>query len=130
MHGYAIQVEVEFRATELDQKNWVVDFGGLKQFKGWLEDMFDHKTLVARDDPELGWFQEGQRRGNVDLKVVEGVGCEAFSYMIFNWLNTWVDLQPEYKGRVEVFRVEVREHGGNSAFTEAMVSKEKPLAFR
>mgnify|MGYP003319019723 CR=1 FL=1 len=26
--------------------NWVMDFGGLKEFKAWLEDMFDHPSRV------------------------------------------------------------------------------------
>jgi 6-pyruvoyltetrahydropterin/6-carboxytetrahydropterin synthase len=30
-----------------------MDFGGLKEFKEWLEHMFDHTLLVAEDDPQL-----------------------------------------------------------------------------
>lgn len=36
----------------------VVDFGGLKELRAILEGTFDHKTVVAADDPELAWFRE------------------------------------------------------------------------
>jgi len=51
LHGYALAVKFTFAAEELDVRNWVVDFGGLKGLKQILEDTFDHKTLVASDDP-------------------------------------------------------------------------------
>ena len=36
MHGYSLEFEFEFGANELDEKNWVVDFGGLKELEFWL----------------------------------------------------------------------------------------------
>ena len=53
IHGYALQFELQFGSVALDDKNWVVDFGGLKELKEWLKHMFDHTYLVAEDDPEL-----------------------------------------------------------------------------
>ena len=40
-----------FGCSELDNKNWAVDFGGLKDPKDWLEDQFDHKIRVDVNDP-------------------------------------------------------------------------------
>ena len=51
VHGYALAVKFEFEAEELDVRNWVVDFGSLKSLRKMLEDTFDHKLLVAEDDP-------------------------------------------------------------------------------
>ena len=28
-----------------------MDFGGLKKFKNWLEEMFDPTLVIAEDDP-------------------------------------------------------------------------------
>ena len=53
IHGYALQFELQFGSIALDDKNWVVDFGGLKELKEWLKHMFDHTYLVAEDDPEM-----------------------------------------------------------------------------
>jgi 6-pyruvoyltetrahydropterin/6-carboxytetrahydropterin synthase len=116
LHGYALQVEVEFTG-ELDEKNWVVDFGGLKDFKAWLDEMFDHKTVVAEDDPCMDLFTEMKDVGMIDLVVVPNVGCEAFALMCFNWLEQWLKHTLQYP-RVKLERVEVREHASNSAFVE------------
>ena len=57
IHGYALQFEFTFGGDELDERNWIVDFGGLKPLKEWLKHMFDHTYLVATNDPELATFQ-------------------------------------------------------------------------
>ena len=41
LHGYSLGFKFKFACNELDNKNWVVDFGGLKPLKKWLEDSFD-----------------------------------------------------------------------------------------
>ena len=46
MHGYSLEFEFVFGTHELDENNWVVDFGSLKNLEAWLRLNFDHKTLV------------------------------------------------------------------------------------
>lgn len=53
LHGYALAVHLEFEADDLDARSWVMDFGSLKPVRQWLVQTFDHKTLVAADDPLL-----------------------------------------------------------------------------
>lgn len=118
IHGYALQVHLEFEADELDGRNWVVDFGGLKTIKHWIETTFDHKTLVAQDDPELEHFHVLHNKGIIDLVVVKDVGCERFAEMVFDHVSAWLTEQSEYAGRVRLSKVEVREHGANSAIVE------------
>lgn len=108
LHGYALQVTLTFRSEDLDDRNWVMDFGGLKSVKGWLEEMFDHKLVVARDDPNLGILKELELQDLAELNIVEHVGCEAFAKMIFDYVSHWV------KGAF-LECVEVREHEGNFA---------------
>jgi len=112
LHGYALQVRIEFIAGVLDENGWVVDFGGLKEIKEWLMDTFDHKTLVARDDPEFTQFEHLRRRGLIDMQAVKRTGCEGFAEMIFDHVNEWT--HKHYQERVTLRLVEVREHGGNS----------------
>jgi 6-pyruvoyltetrahydropterin/6-carboxytetrahydropterin synthase len=114
LHGYAIKVRFEFEAVKLDERNWVVDFGGLKQIKKWLEDIFDHKTLVAKDDPLLETFLEMHEAGLCDLVILDGVGCERFAQLIFERAEAFIR-NSEYDGRVLIRLVEVSEHEGNSA---------------
>lgn len=112
LHGYSLQVELEFSAQNLDERNWVVDFGGLKQIKALLEEMFDHKTLVAYDDPQISIFRELQVAKVIDLVVVEHVGCEAFARMIHHQVEPFV---AECFSHARLEKVTVREHGGNHA---------------
>src|SRR5688572_12134662 len=79
LHGYALSVRLEFEAADLDKRNWVVDFGSLKSFKGWLEATFDHRTLVAVDDPLFADFQRMDGFGMLKMVVVDATGCEAFA---------------------------------------------------
>lgn len=117
IHGYALEVKLTFEG-ELDERNWVVDFGGLKEVKQWLKDNFDHKLLVAKNDPELKLFQEMHKKKVADVNIVEAVGCEKFAEMIFEHVHAWlIAKQAHLGGRILTYlkSVEVREHEGNSA---------------
>lgn len=115
LHGYAIQVRCTFEAVDLDIRNWVVDFGSLKSFKGWLEDMFDHKLLVAQDDPLRDYLYSLGDNKVADIRVVPATGCEAMSRMIFEYLEGWI-VDNGYSPRVKLVAIEVSEHDGNSAY--------------
>lgn len=114
IHGYALSVHLEFEADELDERNWVVDFGSLKSFKGQLENTFDHKLLVAADDPMLKHYEALQDAGLAEVVFVPATGCEAFAELIFEAADVWLE-DNGHKPRVRMHHVTVREHGANSA---------------
>lgn len=114
VHGYALAISVCFEANRLDEKNWVIDFGGLTDFKKELAEMFDHKTLIARDDPLLEWFRRGNEIGTVDLVIVDKVGCESFAEIVTTIAKVWLK-KHGFSERVVVSSVTISEHGGNSA---------------
>ena len=114
IHGYALGIEITFECRTLDERNWVLDFGGLKEIKAWIQENFDHKTLVARDDPEYQWFEEAHRRGILDMVAVDKIGCEGFARMIGTKVEEWLDNTPHRK-RVWLHSVRVYEHDGNSS---------------
>ena len=58
LHGYSLAFKFTFGCKDLDNKNWAVDFGGLKPLKAWLEDHFDHKLALDKDDPHMEKFKE------------------------------------------------------------------------
>lgn len=109
LHGYALEVTFVFSSRELDHRNWVMDFGGMKEIKAWLHDTFDHKTLVAKDDPQFELFKDMAAAGLIDMAVVEHVGCECFAKLVYDHASM---LLPTH---VKIEQVEVREHAGNSA---------------
>lgn len=121
IHGYGVSFKVWFKG-ELDEKNWVWDFGGMKRAKGtidgmnpkaWMDYMFDHTFIVAEDDPFLESFQRMDGAGVAQVRVVPATGAERFAQYVYQKLNTFV--QEETEGRVKVVKVEFMEHGKNSA---------------
>ena len=124
IHGYSIGIKVIFECDTLDERNWVMDFGGLKDFKNWTEHMFDHTLLVAEDDPELDRFIELDKVGGiVNLRIVPAVGCERFAEMAWTKLTKLINKSIQdgkaLNPSVRVKSVEVFEHGANSAIYEA-----------
>lgn len=119
-HGYPLRFELTFASEILNRTNWVLNFGGLKEIKSWLETNFDHRFLVAKDDPELETFKELHEKGLIDLNVVEFTGCEAFAKMAFDHVNLWLQGKIEsgdvdFENEPILESVKVSEHGGNSA---------------
>lgn len=114
LHGYALQVEFDFSCKELDHRNWAVDFGALKPLKGWLESLLDHKTLVAKDDPQISLFREMHIAKIIDMVEVESCGCEGTARIIYEYAEQW--LKDAGFTHVVLERVTVKEHEGNGAY--------------
>jgi len=118
-HGYPLAWRLKFGAHTLDTNNWVLDFGGLKPIKARLQEEFDHRTVLAADDPFLSDFQALYAKcGFRDILVLPFVGCEGFAKYGFSIINEW--LQNSYLYSIDtrglhLASVEVHEHGGNSA---------------
>ena len=113
LHGYSLQFKFTFACSELDDKNWAVDFGGLKQVKKWLEDHFDHKTAIDKNDPFLEKFKELELFDLAEIVVMDGVGAEKFAEHAFNFADKLIREQTD--NRCWVHSVECAEHGANSA---------------
>lgn len=116
IHGYALQFEFTFGCEQLDERNWAVDFGGLKPLKEWLKHMFDHTYLVAEDDPEMETVEMLQEKNLIDMRVVSATGCERFAEMAFDEANRIVKELTD--NRCWVQKVTVKEHEANSATVE------------
>jgi len=125
LHGYDVEFEVTFEG-ELDHRNWVWDFGGMKRAKNlidgrqpkeWMEYMFDHTVVVAEDDPAMSDFVDLDARGVIQLRVAPAVGAEKFAEYLYHKLNDFVQLETE--GRVKVVKVKFMENHKNSAIYAA-----------
>ena len=113
LHGYSLAFRFTFQASELDERNWVVDFGGLKPLKKWLEDTFDHKVVLDEHDPMMYHFETLQQAGVAELTVLDGVGVEMFAKHAYNFADKLVREMTD--NRCWVVSVECMEHGANSA---------------
>ena len=115
LHGYSLEIKLEFSAINLDDTNWVVDFGGLKKLEQKFIETFDHKTLIDKSDPHIEWFKTGQDLGLLELVILDdGVGCEMFAYKIYKLARDWL-ADSEFNNRCFITKVEVKEHDSNSA---------------
>ena len=111
LHGYSLGFRFTFETETLDERNWVYNFGGCKWIKEYLQDEFDHKLVVAKDDPKLERILLIKELA--DINVIDDVGCEKFAEMVYNYVAP--KIEKETKGRVSLFSVECFEHGANSA---------------
>jgi len=124
VHGYGVSFKVWFEG-ELDHRNWVWDFGGMKRAKGtidglnpvaWMDYMFDHTMIIAEDDPFIESFKLMGQAGAAQVRIIPAVGAEKFAEYVYNKLQEFINTETE--GRVKVVRVEFMEHGRNSAIYE------------
>lgn len=124
LHGYSVSFKVWFEG-DLDYKNWVWDFGGMKRAKGtidgmnpkaWMDYMFDHTMIIAEDDPFIESFKLMGQAGAAQVRILPAVGAEKFAEYVYNKLQEFVNEETE--GRVKIARVEFMENGKNSAIYE------------
>jgi len=116
LHGYSLQFKFTFACYKLDNKNWAVDFGGLKPLKAWLEDQFDHKLCLDQDDPFMRKFIELEDLDLVKIRTFAGVGAEKFAEHAFQFADTMI--RDKTLSRCWVHAVECAEHGANSAIVK------------
>ncbi len=55
LHGHRYVLEATFVADKLDDLGRVIDFGIIRDFlKNWINDNWDHNTILNIDDQDLG----------------------------------------------------------------------------
>ena len=113
LHGYSLQFKFTFGCTDLDNKNWAVDFGGLKPLKAWLEDHFDHKLCIDKDDPMKDDLLLLELKGLAEIRQFDGVGAEKFAEHAWRFADKLVREATDNRCWCE--SAECAEHGSNSA---------------
>lgn len=126
MHGYALEFKVIFASNTpedlnngLDDMNWIVDYGSFKEppqgngLKSWLNDYFDHTTLIEKDDPYLPLFEDMAMSGICKLKIMDKMGAESLAKLVFDKFNDV--LSKTDGGRCKVVSVECFENKNNSS---------------
>ena len=124
LHGYAISFRVWFEG-ELDERNWVWDFGGMKRAKNTIQGkspkdyfawLLDHTTVMSEDEPYLSLFNQMEKDGIIQLRILPATGCERFAEYLYNVINEFLLLETD--GRVKATKVEVYENERNAASYE------------
>lgn len=117
-HGYGRYVQFIFACDELDERQWVMDFGGLKEVRQWIESQWDHRLLLASDDPLMTNFVALHNAGGVNINVMDvskgwGPGIEGSCKFLYDHIQMYINKATE--GRVWIESVEIWEHENNSA---------------
>jgi 6-pyruvoyltetrahydropterin/6-carboxytetrahydropterin synthase len=125
LHGYALKFKVWFEAVDtkvndgLDEMNWIVDYGGFKDapigngLKSWMDNMWDHTTLIEKDDPQLETFKWMEELKLCKLVIMDKIGAESAARMVFEHFNERLALTDG--GRCKVVKVECHENDTNSS---------------
>ena len=113
VHGYSRSFYFEFECSEFTKEGWVYDFGGLKDLKAWLDDMFDHTFLVSEDDPYMDKFVQMDKDGIIQMRVLPNAGMEGTAEYVFKYADELV--RKKSNNRAWVTLVECRENEKNSA---------------
>ncbi len=116
VHGYSREFYFEFACSKFTPEGWVVDFGGLKKVKAWLDHMFDHTFLASEDDPYMDKFVQMDKDGIIQLRVFDNIGMEGTARYVFHEINKMI--KEDTKDRAWLQRIEVRENEKNSAIYE------------
>ena len=121
LHGYGISFKITFEG-DLDERNWVWDFGGMKRAKNtidgmapkeWMDYMFDHTYIIAEDDPFLITAYAMSNEKVIQLRIVPATGAEQFAKFIYDKVSEFIKIETD--NRVRVVNVEFKEHEKNSA---------------
>ena len=107
LHGHRYVAEVTFGAEALDEVSRVIDFGAIKEQLGkWIDDEWDHTTLVNEEDTALVEFcahqwQRARAAGKVPRKAyrfkgeptAENIAAELLrvAKRMFNRDGLWVE---------------------------------------
>ena len=118
VHGYSRSFTFWFVAKELDVNGFVVDFSRLKPLEKRLKEQFDHTFLVNKDDPLLNYWKELHDLKALNLRIMDNVGMEFSSKLIWQWANEYLNEKDE--GRTCCWKTESKENKSNSASYEKL----------
>lgn len=102
----------------MDAHGFVVDFSSLQLLEKKLKQQFDHTFLVNTDDPLLSVWEDLSSQEALDLRVMENVGMEYTSKLIWEWANSI--LLDKDGGRTCCSRAQAIENHSNSGFFDAI----------
>ena len=105
-------IEVEFGCDKLDERGFVVDFGGLGFLKAWIAEHLDHACLFAKEDPLREQLLKDYPKLFRPL-VIDSVSTEGIAKFLFETFDPMV--RKETGGRAWVRQIILHEDTKNKA---------------
>lgn len=112
IHGHNWAITLTFACRETDENGFVVDFGGLKYLKAWIDEHLDHACLFNADDPLKDALLA--RHGSLfKAYILPNCACEGIARHIHEVFDPLV--REHTDGRVWITQVEIEEDSKNAA---------------
>ena len=112
VHGHNWSFEFTFGCEETDSNGFVVDFGGLKFIKAWIDDHLDHACVFNEDDPDRETLVSALPSA-WKVFVVPNCSSEGLAQFLFHHFDSRV--RESTAGRAFILEVTVIEDSKNRA---------------
>lgn len=118
LHGGALTIGITFEAEALDGTGRVVDLDAVDALRDWIMETFDHKTLIASDDPALNVFEGLHDAGLIELVEIDCTTLPSIAAMIGERAEGWI-VESSYSPRVRLGGVSITDDvSGNRGIWE------------
>lgn len=114
LHGGALTIAVTFEAMAVNSGGIAVDLNGVDALRDWIVETFDHKTLIASDDPALNVFEGLHDAGLIELVEVDSTSLLSLAAMIGERAEGWL-VESGYEPTIRLRRVSVYDDATDSA---------------
>lgn len=116
IHGHNWGIKLTFACKETDSNGFVIDFGGLKFIRQWIDKNLDHACVLNQDDPKLKHLLR-ELDGLIQPLIVENCSAEGLAKYFYETFDPMV--RKETGDRAWIESVEVLEDSRNAARYEA-----------
>jgi len=115
-HGENWSFDIMFEADQVDEQNFVVDFGKFSSLRDSLNSWFDHTFLIDGDDPATETFEELHQKRLINLRRCPyGCSAEGLAQQVFDLAKLFAASVDKGERNLRPVLVVCREDSKNSA---------------
>ena len=104
-HGHSYKVEITIKSVKLDTNGMVMDFSELKPIKQWVDENWDHATIMSRSDPDVSKYKD-DKNFKIYLSEFENITaelmCKELLIVIEQFFETIKDLVLKYINEIQI----------------------------
>lgn len=122
LHGHNYSVRVAFHTQALNKHGFVVDFSDVKEYcNAWIQDNWDHGTIVSEDDYDLLEFLKYHKQKYYVLPKEVNSTVENMAEYLFHKLTAIFEAKKmELNNYAKLVEIEITETESSSAvYTQA-----------
>jgi 6-pyruvoyl tetrahydropterin synthase len=91
MHGHALLINLKFSSATLDAAGHVLTTNDIARLNAIIRGMFENKTLIADDDPEIAIFEHMARADMIQVFALKGgVSLENIAVAVYEFAFEWL----------------------------------------